>query len=83
MKAIFTKYLGPTDVRGARIKASDHDGNSITVSYDHASHEPHRDAALALCKKLNWTGRLVEGSDSKAGNVYVWLQESAVVEVQS
>lgn len=33
MKAITTKYHGPTDKRGARISATDGDGNRASVAY--------------------------------------------------
>jgi hypothetical protein len=78
MKAIITKYHGPTNSRGSRISASDEDGNRVTVSYDHASHDPHRLAAIALCKKMGWTGTLIEGGLGNKGNVYVWAQGEPV-----
>ena len=31
MKAIETRYIGPTDYKGARIKADDGDGNTTTT----------------------------------------------------
>lgn len=71
MKAITTKYHGPTNLRGSRVSAFDGD-NRIFVSFDYASHDPHRDAALALCRKLNWTGKLISGG-TKEGNVFVFL----------
>ena len=61
MKSIFTKYISPTDFKGARISASDGDGNRVIVGYNHASNEPHRAAATALCKKMNWHATLIEG----------------------
>ncbi len=56
MKAIQTKYLPPTNSRGARLKADDGDGNSVTIPRDHAlSHEEaHKAAAKALCDKMMW-----------------------------
>ena len=75
MKAIMTKYLGPTDRRGARIKASDLDRNSVTVSYDHASHDPHRDAAVALIRKMGWHGTWAEGGTQK-GDVFVCIDHA-------
>ncbi len=57
MVAIETKYLGATDTKGSRIKASAN-GHSVTVGYDHAKNqgaEVHSVAALALCRKLGWT----------------------------
>lgn len=58
MQSIETKYLGPTNNRGARIKASAQAG-AVTVSYDHALSvvENHDAAALALAVKLGWRGR--------------------------
>lgn len=63
MKAITVKYLGPTNFRGSRYKASDGDGNSITVgALSELSCEQNQDrAAIALCEKMNWRGDLVKG----------------------
>jgi hypothetical protein len=73
MKAIVTKYLGPTDFKGARISASDDDGNRVIISYDHAlsGEGPHRKAAEALCAKMKWTGMLFSGW-TKGGYVFVF-----------
>ena len=75
MKAITTKYLGPTDCRGSRIKAYDEDGNSVTIPYPY--HLPlgeamHRAAADALCEKRDWTGNLA-GGGVKGGYVFVFV----------
>lgn len=35
MKAITTSFRGPPNTRGARIVASDGDGNTLTIAYDH------------------------------------------------
>jgi hypothetical protein len=55
MQAIQTKYLCPTNSRGARIKATCAAG-SITISYPHelSGQTVHRKAAEALVSKLNW-----------------------------
>ena len=55
MQAIQTKYLSPTNSRGARIKASCAAG-SITISYpyDLSGQAVHRKAAEALVTKLQW-----------------------------
>lgn len=71
MKAILTKYHGPTDTRGSRISAFDGD-NRIFVPYDHAASDPHDEAAIALCRKMGWAGTLVKGG-TKEGNAYVWM----------
>jgi hypothetical protein len=74
MKAISTKYIGPGNVKGARIIASDSDGNRVTISYPHelSGEAVHRKAAEALCTKMGWTGSLAAGS-VKAGYVFVFL----------
>jgi hypothetical protein len=73
MKAITTRFFGPGNVRGSRYKASDEDGNSVTVSTDFAlNSDGNQDrAALALCEKMGWTGNLYRGG-LKRGNVYVF-----------
>jgi hypothetical protein len=80
MKAITTKYVGPTNTKPARIIASDSDGNSHTyVPTDYPAdppHDhPHRAAALALCEKMRWTGgaTLIEGG-IRGGRVFVFPQ---------
>jgi len=73
LKAITTKYLGPTDFRGSRIKASDEDGNSITIPYPHelSGEAVYRKAAEALQQKMGWRGTLICGS-LKNGYVFVF-----------
>lgn len=55
MQAIQTRYLGPTNTRGSRIKATCAAG-SITISYpyDLSGQAVHRRAAEALVSKLGW-----------------------------
>lgn len=56
---IKTKTLGPTNSKGTRVKASIKIGSekpqSITLSWQYCfnTEENHRQAALALCEKLN------------------------------
>lgn len=71
-QAIATKYLGPNNYQGARIKATA-DAGSITVSWDHARNveDNHTAAALALADKLGWTGNWVGGSLPGPGFVFV------------
>ena len=73
MKAIVTKYHGPTNARGSRISASDEDGNKVTISYPYelSGEAVHRKAAEALCEKMEWTGNLIGGS-LKNGYVFVF-----------
>jgi len=74
MKAITTKYHGPTDRKGARVSATDNDGNRITISYPYelSGEAVHRKAAEALCTKMNWPGKIAGGS-VKHGYVFVFV----------
>ena len=63
MQAIETKYLGPTNTRGARIKAWCEAG-SVTIPFSYSGPtqvEPHREAVETLVRKLGWAGRWVLG----------------------
>ena len=55
MQAIQTKYIGPTNTRGSRIKAWCAAG-SITISYPHelSGQACYRAAAELLANKLGW-----------------------------
>jgi hypothetical protein len=77
MKAIQTKYSGPTNTRGSRVVATDGDGHRVSVPFDDSTggtQGAHRRAALALCKKLDWNGceRLVGGALAK-GYAFVFV----------
>lgn len=66
MQAILTKYLSPTNTRGARIKATAHAG-SVVVGYDHRMNVDgnHAAAAETLVRKLGWgpeEGKAYEGA---------------------
>jgi hypothetical protein len=74
---IRTRYVSPTDTRGARIRATG-GGRSLTVPYDHSASNAHLPAAEALAAVLGADGvRQVEyrtvkryGVDTFAGYVY-------------
>jgi hypothetical protein len=74
MKAIETRYVGPTNTKGSRIIASDSDGNRVSISYPHelSGEACHRAAADRLCEKMGWTGRRAGGA-TKRGYVFVFL----------
>ncbi len=63
MKAIQTRYLGPTNTRGSRIVAWVEGGHRVIIPYPHelSGEEVHKAAALALCQMLGWTHELVGG----------------------
>ena len=73
MQAIQTKYIGPSNVRGSRIKAKAAAG-SITLHYDDSlnSDDNHRAAAMALAAKFGWDyGKWVGGVLPDASSVWV------------
>lgn len=74
MKAISTRYHGPTNTRGSKITASDEDGNRVSIGYPHelSGEACHRKAAETLCAKMGWTGNLIGGS-TKRGYVFVFV----------
>ena len=73
MQTITTKYIGQTEKRCSRIKAT-HSGNyaSIIMSYDHAlnAEENYIVAAKLLAERLNWDGQFI-GGHTKDGMVFV------------
>lgn len=82
MKAITTKYHGPTNTKGSRVSATDSDGNKVIVSYDSSldSENAHAQAVVKLCKNMNWHGALIVGS-IKSGYVFVWKKGAGVLSV--
>jgi hypothetical protein len=75
MKAISTKYIGPTIYRGSRIKAFDSDNNQVTIPYPYelSGEDVHRKAAEALRDKMGWNGNLI-GGGTKDGYVFVFAE---------
>lgn len=75
MDAIQTRYLGATNYRGSRIKATTlgAPAQSITVDYDCAlnSGDNHRAAAEALIRKLEWFDVSFVGGSTHTGSVWV------------
>ena len=53
MLAIHTRFIGPSNTRGARIKAYASDGRSVTVGYAHEldSMNAHHMACVAFIQK--------------------------------
>jgi len=89
MQTIITKYLGPTNNRGSRIKAMQSSKGfngeraySITRSYDYSLEvdENHTKVAKEFADKMGWTGDWISGSiDNHGGYVFVnsyWKHET-------
>jgi len=76
MKAIITKYMGPTDFKGSRIKAHDDEGHSVTIGYPYelSGEAVYKEAAVALCKKMGWPCELL-GGGTKNGYVFVFKNQ--------
>ena len=74
-QAITTKYLGPTNHRGSRVKATC-DAGSLTVPWDYALNveDNHAAAVNALAAKLDWKGRWHLGG-TKTGYVGVQVDK--------
>lgn len=70
-QAITTKYYGPTNTKGSRVKASAEAG-SVWVSWDHSLNvdQNHDAACKALLEKLGWSGEW-KGGGVSTGYVYV------------
>jgi hypothetical protein len=74
-QAIVTKFIGPTNFRSARIKATAAAG-SVILSYDHVLNleTNHARAALKLAAKMKWDGKYVGGGmPDGSGNCFVCL----------
>lgn len=71
MQAIETRYFGPGNVRGSRIKATTASGISMTQDLTHETtlEREHYRVAQALADKLKW-GKLI-GAETKRGMVFV------------
>jgi hypothetical protein len=72
-QSITTYFIGPTNVKGPRIKARASGGSSVTLSWDHALdiEGNHRAAAIALANKNDWRGTFVAGGMADGARVFV------------
>ena len=78
-QAIETKYYGPTNHRGSRIRAAAQCGK-VWVSYDHGlnAQQNHAAAAKAFLLKWAWSGQWVGGANSSQnGYVFVRVETEA------
>lgn len=77
-QAIITKYLGPTETLGTRIKATSASGISVTIYRDYAVdiEEDHARAAQALAEKLGWSGSWAPGELPDGRVAWIWCGSS-------
>ena len=87
-QSIETKFFGPTNHRGARIRVKCQ-ARTMFVAWDHGLgiEGNHDAAAQALAERLGWRGEWFAGANGAgSGNVYVNVLDgnasSFVVEVQ-
>lgn len=78
--AVFTKFLGPTNNRGARIKVwmpDFPDRRGVIVPYGHEfdASGAHHTAFLAFCEEHNLHGKYVQGSTDE-GYVFVFIDNA-------
>src|SRR5690349_14549112 len=75
-QAIETKFIGPTNHRGARVKATAEAG-SVTVPWNHTIgiEGNHIAAAKALATKLDWSGYWVGGGLPGSGFAFVLCED--------
>ena len=80
-QTIITRFLGPTNHRGSRIKATAWRA-SVTVQYPREldAGRAHRAAAEALCEKLTATGsggfwRVILGAEMPDGTGFAFIIE--------
>jgi hypothetical protein len=73
MDCIVTKYLGPTNTKGSRIKATGF-GLTVIKPYRHvfSGVDCHLEVALDLAKKAGLTGTLVVG-EIKGGYAFTFI----------
>ncbi len=84
MQAIHTKFIAPTNTRGARIKATCAAG-SITIgySYEMVGQAAFRAAAVALQNKLiqehgrSWSGELLGGCLPDGSYCFIFNNDNA------
>lgn len=74
MKTIETKFVPATNHKSSRIKATEPDGISVTLSWDHSmsDEENHDRARAALCDRLGWNGPMI-GGHTKRGMIWVFM----------
>lgn len=70
-QAIETRYLGATNTKDGRIKATAAAG-SVTVpyAYELTTADAHKAAALTLIDKMGWQGTFAQGGNVKGDGYY-------------
>jgi len=91
-QAIITRYHGPTNTRGARISATSGCGIKVSIPYPDdvtglgtwpagrraLNDLRHFRAVEALCNKMGWSGKLINGGLDKGQQVWVFADVRAL-----
>lgn len=78
-QAIVTKYMGATNYKPGRVKATC-EARSVTLSYDHglSTYENHRAAMAELCRVMGWQEMRYSGALPKQNKWdYVFCDDKA------
>lgn len=69
--AIETKFFGPTNHKGARIRVSTANGHKHWTSFDYGATCPHVVAVKGALEAWGWSGSNYRGASTKDGYVFV------------
>lgn len=76
-QAIETKFYGPTNSRGARIRAAAQASKKF-YDFDYGADDPHTFAAQQFAEDMGWSGTWVGGGNADGtGSAYVRLPVAA------
>jgi len=80
-KYICTKYIGPTNFRGSRIKAHCESGLSVTVPYDHSKsgQDVHFAAVVEFCRRHPGWGPATAYVAGAIKGGYAWVHRDGGV----
>lgn len=80
MKSIITKYVPPTNTKGARIIAKAEGVPSVTVGYhdNDGNENPHAIAAKKLKDKMGWSGKMVGGTLPNGSMAWVFADDVSI-----
>ena len=82
MKAIITKFHGPTNHLGSRVSANCY-RSRIIIGWDYAlnTSENHAAAARSLRDKMGWSGDMIGGAmPNSTGYAFVFTRSSITVQ---
>jgi len=75
MQAICTKYIGPTNFKGSRIKAYCESGLSVTIPNPDKElmEDSHRVAVAVFLEKFGWPGTALEWRPGATKSGWAWV----------